>query len=324
MIDKKRKIVFMGTSEFAVPVLTSLNKCYEVVLVVASPDKPAGRRQAITPPPVKLAAQELGLQIEQPAKLRDNEEFLDTLNSVKPELIVVVVYGKILPPEIINLSEHGCINIHGSLLPKYRGPSPLQTAIMNGDQETGISFILMDLGMDTGDIIDHYSVKIEPEDSFVSLGSRLSKLAAKKVCQVVEGYIDGDLNLEIQNDDEASYCYKMTESMGRVQWSLSARAIANRIRAIGDQIGVYAFWGDKRLRLIEAEVNLGRWQTDNDNVAIGTVFKGVDDETKQIKVCIKCGKGCLRLKKVQLEGKQPMDIKDFVNGQQGFVDSQLS
>ncbi|PIR94614.1 methionyl-tRNA formyltransferase [Candidatus Falkowbacteria bacterium CG10_big_fil_rev_8_21_14_0_10_39_11] len=320
----KRKIVFMGTSEFAVPILKSLNDCYDVVLVVVSPDKPTGRKQAITPPPVKILANELGLKVEQPTKLRGNEEFFNTLKKVNPEVIVVVAYGKILPAEIINLPEHGCINVHGSILPKYRGPSPIQTALINGEKETGISFILMDLGMDTGDVIRKYSINIESEDDFNSLSGKLSALSAEKVCKVVEQYVNGDTNLEMQEDDEATYCYKITETMGRIQWSLSARAIANRIRAIGGKVGVYTFFDEKRLRIIEAEGVDSHCVKDNASISVGTVFQGVDPETNIKMVCVKCGKGRLILKKVQLEGRQPMAIKDFVNGQQKFVGSVLS
>jgi len=324
MGEKKRKIVFMGTSEFAVPILTRLNQCHEVVLVVASPDKPAGRKQILTPPPVKVLAQELGLPVEQPVKLRGNENFLNRLNEISPELIVVVAYGKILPAEIINLPEHGCVNVHGSILPKYRGPSPIQTAILNGDKETGVSFILMDLGMDTGDIIESHSLEITADDNFNTLSGKLSTLAADKICPIVDGYIKGELNLEVQEDDDATYCYKMTEELGKIQWSLSARAIANRVRAISEKVGVYGFYDKKRLSIIEADFIDSACPEDKAELPVGTVLMGIETETNQKIICVKCGKGRLILKKVQLEGRQPMEIKDFINGQQKFVGSVLT
>jgi len=317
MQDKKIKIVFMGTGNFAVPIIEKLNNNYDVRLLVCSPDKPVGRRHVMTPPPTKRFALQNGIQIEQPVRLKDNKAFLQKLKQVNADIIVVVSYGKILPADIINLPEHGCLNIHGSILPKYRGPSPIQTAIKSGDQETGISVILMDTGMDTGDIVVEEVIEIKNEDNYESLSERMSKFSADLINDILPEYIKGNVNLEVQDDDEASYCTKILSEMGKVQWSQSATSIRNTVRAYASLIGVYSTYKDKRLYFEETEISI---DSENIDLPLGTVYRSKDNPKD---ILIKCGKDSLKLIKVKLEGKKVVTVKDFLNGHQDLIGTTL-
>ncbi|OGF31938.1 methionyl-tRNA formyltransferase [Candidatus Falkowbacteria bacterium RIFOXYD2_FULL_35_9] len=323
MEKKDIKIVFFGTSEFAVPIFKKIADNYDVKLVVTSPDKPSGRKMIMTPPPVKAEAENRGLAISQPNFLKRNDSFFEQLRKINPDIIIVVAYGKILPPEIINLPEQGCLNIHGSILPKYRGASPIQTALINGDKETGVSIILMDLGMDTGDIIKSEYLEINPADNFTVLSTKMSEMASSMIDDVIIPYITDELNLEMQDDDRASYCTKIESSMGKVIWSMSASAINNLVRAIAERVGVYTTFNDKKLNIIKSKVvsscqNQEKYQ----DLPVGTVVSCMDEQNKSF-IAVKCGKGALELEQVQLEGKKPMAVKDFINGQPNFVGSQL-
>jgi methionyl-tRNA formyltransferase len=322
MEKKKIKIVFMGTSNFAEPILRRLQEDFSVALVVSSPDKPGGRNlSSLIRPPIKILAEELGLPIEQPASLKNNLLFFDRLKKIKPDLIVVAAYGKILPPEIINLPEHGCLNIHPSLLPKYRGASPIQSALLAGDVETGVSIILMDLGMDTGDILAQEKMDIEPSDDFETLGEKLAVRSAKMLAEIIVPFVRSEITQLIQADDLATYCSKIEDNQGAIQWILSARAIHNRIRALRHRAGTFTEFAGKRLNIVRADYCSDPTcvEIEDNSIAVGTVFKCAARKA----YCVKCGSDALILKEVQLEGKKIMAIEDFVNGQRDFVGSIL-
>lgn len=312
MNKKNIKMIFMGTSEFSVPIFNRLCDEYDMQLAVCTPDKPAGRGKQLSASPLKIVAQERNIPVEQPEKLKD-PSFIHKLKTLKPDIIIVVAYGKILPGEIINLPEHGCLNVHASLLPKYRGASPIQTAILNGDKTTGITIILMDLGMDTGDIIRQERLSISENDDFYSLSEKLSKLGADIINEIIPDYINGHLNLRIQDDDEASYCYKINEKMSAIKWIKSARSINNQIKAFARQTGTYTNYNDQRMKIIEAKVCQNQA---SEKLKIGQVYQ-CDCQPQNI--CVKCGKNALALQVVQLQGKNPMPIKDFINGHQDFI-----
>lgn len=310
----------MGTSFFAVPIFEKLASNYDVRLAVCTPDKPGGRGHQLIASPIKISAQELNIQVEQPTKLKGNQDFIKKLKQLSPDLVVVAAYGKILPESIINLPEHGCLNVHASLLPKYRGASPIQTCLLNGDKQTGISIMLMDLGMDTGDIVNQEEIEINNNDNFNTLSEKLSSLAAQMIDEAIPSYIRGETNLEMQNDDDATYCYKIDPTMAKIKWVQSAKAIDNLIRAVCGKLKVYTFFNDKRLNIIEAYPIEDKLFIDT-QIPVGKVIKKPNANSKY---CVKCGKGALELKTVQIEGKKPTDIENFINGYQNFFGSILN
>jgi methionyl-tRNA formyltransferase len=295
-----------------------LNEKFQVIQVVTQPDKPLGRKQILTAPPVKRLALELGIPVEQPAKLRNNQNFIDKLKSLSPDIVVVAAYGKILPKEILNLPEHGCVNVHASLLPKYRGASPIQSAILNGDQETGITIMLMDFEMDTGDIISQKNVRIAADDTYRTLSDKLVKVGSALLLECLMPYVKGEINLQIQNTKLATYCAKITTAMGKINWQETASQIANKIRAFGEDVVCFTDYNGQRLLITKAQVH--NLIEENAATPVGTVSKCPYDKDC---VIVKCGSGALKLIEVQLAGKKPLMIKDFLNGHKDFIDSVL-
>ncbi|MFH0815080.1 MAG: methionyl-tRNA formyltransferase [Candidatus Falkowbacteria bacterium] len=313
MDNKSIKIVFMGTPEFAAPILQKLATEFNVAAVITQPDKPFGRDFILQPSPIKNLAQQLNIPVFQPEKLRDNKEILRELEKIQPDIIAVAAYGKILPREIINLPKHGCLNVHPSLLPKYRGASPIQAALLNGEKQTGASIILMDLGLDTGDILAQEIAAILPEDDAGSMHDKLSKLGADLLVSVIPEYVKDNVVLKIQDETKASFCKIIDKDDGRIAWINSAQMINNKIRAFTPWPAAFCFFDDKRLVINKARVvpeEIDKRQT-------GEVFKNGDD------ICVKTGRDYLVLDEVQLEGKNKMPIEAFANGQKNFIGSTL-
>ena len=197
----------MGTPDFAVPSLKALHEAgYEIPLVITQPDKPAGRGKKITPPPVKVLAKNLGIPIYQPEKVKGNEELIEKLKEISPDLIVVAAYGKILPDEILNLPKFGCINIHASLLPEYRGASPIQSALLDGKEKTGVTIMLISPELDAGDIISQREVPIEKSDNAQTLHDKLAQVGAELLIETIPLYVSGELKPVPQNNSKATYC----------------------------------------------------------------------------------------------------------------------
>lgn len=313
MDNKSIKIVFMGTPEFALPILQKMAEEFNVVGVITQPDKPAGRDFILQPSPVKQFTQKLNIPIIQPEKLRGNDELIKDLEKMQPDIIVVAAYGKILPREIINFPKHGCLNVHPSLLPKYRGASPIQAALLNGEKQTGVSIILMDLGLDTGDILAQEIATILPEDDAGSLHDKLSKLGAELLVSVIPEYIRDNVVLKIQDETKASFCKIIDKDDGRITWINSAQMINNKIRAFSPWPAAFCFFDDKRLVISKARV----LSEEIDKKQTGEVFKNGDD------ICVKTGRDYLALQEIQLEGKNKMPIAAFVNGQKNFIGSIL-
>jgi methionyl-tRNA formyltransferase len=246
------RIVFMGTPEFAVPSLKGLLKSEDqVVGIVTQPDRPKGRGQVLTPSPVKLVAQREGIPFLQPTKMKD-PGFLEALSSWKPDLIAVAAFGRILPPMVLALPPKGCINVHGSLLPKYRGAGPIQWAIINGETETGITTMLMDEGMDTGAMLLQGKIPIAPDDTAGTLSPRLAELGGRLLVETIAKLKAGTLVPQQQDNAQATMAPLLKKEDGAIDWTGSAVAIANRIRGMTPWPGAYTFLGGERWLLSRA------------------------------------------------------------------------
>lgn len=297
------KIVFMGTPDYAVNTLEALIKSgNEVAAVFAQPDKPFGRKQILTPPPVKVCATEHNIPVFQPNTLRDGKA-LEILKEINPDVIVVVAYGKILPKEILDLPKYGCVNGHASLLPKYRGASPIQWCIVCGEKETGITTMLMDEGMDTGDILDTLTVKIGEEETAEELFNRLASLSADLMINTLEKLQKGEITTIPQNHDEATYAPIIKKEMARLDFNKNAREIHNAIRGYYSWPCAFFMMNGKRVKVIFARIG------GKTNEKAGTVIGNSDE------LVIACGENSsIRLITVQPEGSKAMSSKQMLCG----------
>src|SRR5665213_1923194 len=234
------KIVFMGTAELSCASLEKLAGKFSVIAVVTQPDKPRGRELKLQFSPVKILAEKLKLPVVQPVKARD-EKFISELRELQPDLIIVVAYGQILPQAILDLPRFGCVNVHTSLLPKYRGASPIQSAILNGEMETGVTIMEMDAGLDTGAIISQARTPILPADNSQTLHDRLAQLGAKLLVETIPDYVAGKILPKPQSAEGASYAAKIKKEDGKVEWNDPAEKILNRLRAFTPWPGAFTF-----------------------------------------------------------------------------------
>src|SRR5574341_1359923 len=242
------RIVFMGTPDFAVPSLEALLKSDDqVVGIVTQPDRPKGRGQTLTPSPIKLITQREKLPLLQPTKMKD-QAFLDALASWKADLIAVAAFGRILPPAVLKLPPRGCINVHGSLLPKYRGAGPIQWAIINGESESGITTMLIDEGMDTGAILLQERLAITPDDTAGTLSPRLAELGGRVLIETIKQLRAGTLVPRPQDHSQATLAPLLKKEDGLIDWTMNAAAIANRVRGLSPWPGAYTFAGEDRDR----------------------------------------------------------------------------
>ena len=298
------KIVFMGTPTFAVEILNSLVEAgHEIAAVVTQPDKPKGRGKKMEAPAVKVRAEELGLKVYQPLKVRD-EEFIGLLREINPEVIIVAAYGKILPREIIALPPLGCINVHGSLLPKYRGAAPIQRAIMNGEKITGITIMLMDEGMDTGKMLTKAEVIIEQEDNSGSLFAKMAEAGAKLLCETLPLWQRGEIVPEEQNEAEATYAPMLAKEEELIDWQGDAEKICCQLRGLAPAPCGYTYYRGERLKIGDCS-----WIDEQKTSRAGEVV-AVDKSG----ITISCAKGCLKVTKVQPAGKKMLSAWDFSNG----------
>ncbi len=294
------KIVFMGTPDFAVPCLQALlDHPYEVVGVFTQPDKPKGRGYQLTPPPVKELAVSKGIPVSQPTTLRDGTA-LEQLKIWKPDLIVVVAYGKFLPKEILELPRLGCINVHASLLPKYRGAGPIQWAILNGETVTGVTTMYMAEGMDTGAMLERASLEIGPDETADELHDRLSVLGAKLLLSTVDKAEKGTLQPEKQDDSLASYAPMLTKDLSHIDFSQPAQKIHNQIRGLSSWPAAYTSYQGKRLKVYKSCMRDGSGEP------------GLLMDPKRMIVA--CGEGAIELVEVQYEGSRKMSGEEFLRG----------
>lgn len=295
------KIVFFGTPEFALPALKILlNSKHEVLAVVTQPDRQSGRGRRITSCPVKLEAQRTGLRIFQPQNVKD-EKFIKEFKKMNPSVAVVVAYGQILPPEIIHLPEFGCINVHASLLPKYRGAAPINWAVINGDKKTGVTTMLMDEGLDTGPALIQEAAEINAEDTAGTLSVRLSNLGADVLMRTLASMEKGNLK-PVPQGGEATYARLLKKSDGLIKWSKSSGEISNLIRGVNPWPGAYSFLKGEKIKILKAISVGGKSEA-------GVVFKKTKNE-----LIVGAGIGMLSILEVQPSGKPAMAIKSFLQG----------
>jgi methionyl-tRNA formyltransferase len=295
------RIVFMGTPDFAVPSLEASTKLGKVVLVVTQPDRPKGRGQTYAPPPVKKWALEHGLNVVQPEKLKVTR-FHEQLKPLKPDVIVVAAYGKILPPEILAVPSKGCVNVHASLLPKYRGAAPIQWAIANGEKKTGISLMVLEEGLDTGPIFVSHEICIQADDTASSMHDKLSWLGAQLLLNTLPKYLSGQLVPQPQDHSQATYAPLLKKEDGRVDFSLPAAQIESRMRGFSPWPGAFCVLEGKTLKLLKAEVSNG---TGKPGEILSANQHGIE---------IACGRDSLRILELQPEGKKPMTISQYLAG----------
>ena len=292
----------MGTADFACPTLAALNDTprIEVVAVVTQPDRPKGRQLILHPSPVKLEAESHHLRVHQPERLRNDISFLEQL---APGLIVVVAYGQILPQAILDLPPHGCLNVHGSLLPAYRGAAPIQRAILDGQAATGVTIMQMDAGLDTGAILSKAATPIGPTDNAQTLHDRLAKLGAELLLKTIPHHVAGEIAAKPQDDTLATHAAKITRDMGRIDWSQPATQLWNRARAFTPWPGVFTRLDGKLLKLLEVE------PADADCPGPGVV-----GQTDADGIVVGCGNGALRITQLQKEGAKRLAAAEFLAG----------
>ena len=308
------RIVFMGTPEFAVPTLRSLDERYQVVGVVTQPDRPAGRGRKLVMSPVKEEAMACALPVFQPESLR-SEEAVARLGDWEPEVIVVAAFGQILRKPVLELPPRGCLNVHASLLPRYRGAAPIPAAILAGDRDTGVTIMHMDEGMDTGPILAQAECPIRPDDTTGSLSARLAELGARLLVEKLPEWLDGQIDARPQDDALATYCPLIRKQDGRLDWTLPADQLDRQVRAYDPWPGAYTTWQGQRLKVLRARP-LADWH------GRGQPGQVVASETGGLAVIT--GAGALELLEVQLAGKKPMAAGAFARGQRDLIGSLLA
>lgn len=301
---KKTPILFMGTPDFAVKQLSSLvENNFNVIGVVTQPDKPKGRSYTLISPPVKMYAANHGINIYQPVTLK-KKSFSALLDNIKPELIIVAAFGKILPPNVINFPKFGCINIHGSLLPKYRGAAPIQRAIIDGEPVTGITIMQMDEGIDTGDILYTSDTPILPDDNFETVHDRLAEIGSNALIKTLGLLADNKINKQKQNESYASYAVKIENQDCILDFSHSAQQLHNRIRGLSPVPLAVTCHRGKKIKIIESFVC-----DDYTDAPAGTVLSTTGNMIRVV-----CGEGVLGIKTLLPEGKRRMSAADYING----------
>jgi len=296
------RIIFMGTPDFACPTLTKLiERGEDVIAVVTQPDRPKGRGQKLVPPPVKVIAEEHGIPVLQPLKVRA-PEVIDGIRELNPDLIVVVAFGQILPQSLLDIPKHGCINIHASLLPRYRGAAPLNWCLINGETETGITTMQMDAGLDTGDMLVKRAIPIGPDEDAQSLHDRLSLLGAETINETLDRLLAETLTHEKQDDSLTCYAPMLKKEDGLIDWNREPQQIKNLVRGFTPWPGAYTSLDGKTLKLYKVSVTEG-------NGKPGEVITAGKDG-----IIVACGSGSLRIEELQLEGRKRLSASEFLAG----------
>lgn len=303
------KIVFMGTPDFAVPVLKSLLQQHQVIGVVTQPDRPAGRNRQTQVSPIKQTALEAGIPLFQPEKLR-RAEAIETLKQWMPDVYVVAAFGQILPQAVLDIPPYGSINVHASLLPRWRGAAPIQAAIRAGDNESGITIMKMDAGLDTGPMLSRRAVKLAADETGQSLHDKLSQLGADLLSETLPGYLNGSITPQPQDEALVTYAPQLQKEEGNIDWTQEAVVIERLIRAFTPWPGTYTYWNMQPLKIISGSVIPGRAEAgqvilSREGAAVGT------------------GKDLLRLHQVQLAGRKALPVEEFIRGQADFVGGML-
>lgn len=298
------RVIFMGTPDFAVGTLEEIIKAgHEVVLVVSQPDKAVGRSKALKYTPVKACAIEYGIEVYQPEKVRE-AECVEYLRGYAPDIIIVEAFGQIIPKAILDMPRYGCVNVHASLLPKYRGAAPIQWAVINGDMVTGVTTMRMNEGLDTGDMILKQEVIIREDETGGSLFERLSKVGAELCVKTMAAIEAGSAIYTPQNDAEATHTKKIYKELGSIDWTRDAKTIECLIRGLDPWPSAYTRLNDKTLKIWKAKVIPGESGT-----APGCIVK-----VEKAGITVQTGEGMLLLTEIQLEGKKRMSVEAFLNG----------
>ena len=298
------KIIFMGTPDFSVGTLRELAKAgHEIAGVISQPDKPKGRGKNLQPTPVKEAAMELGLPVYQPQKVRD-PEFIQVMKELNPDVIVVVAFGQIIPKEILHMPKYGCINVHASLLPAYRGAAPIQWAVINGDKVSGVTTMQMAEGLDTGDMLLKAETVIEKEDTAETIHDRLSEMGKDLLLETLEKVEKGEIVPQKQDDSLSCYAKMLKKDMGKIDMNWDAAKVERYIRGMNSWPSAYTTFRGKTLKLWRANV-----LAENTGEKPGTVVDVLKNS-----FIVQTGDGCLEFLEVQLEGKKRMDAGSFLRG----------
>ncbi len=318
MKQAKSRVVFMGTSDLSEKILqTLIASDYRIVGVFTKVDKKIGRKQELTSPKVKLLAEKNNLPVFQPDTFK-NPSAVEQLQNLRPELIIVAAYGKILPKAVLEIPNFGCINVHVSLLPKYRGPSPVQNALLNGETETGTTIMLMDEGIDTGAILAQKKLSISATDTTDTLMQKLAAQGAELLLETLPKWLERKIVPSKQDHSRASFCQMIKRSDGQIAWTDTAETIYNKYRALTPWPGIFTIWNNGRtairLKLISIEIEKGFSEKIKLN---GEVFKHNSD------VAIQTIAGIILVKELQKEGKKTTDISSFINGHPKFIGSVL-
>jgi len=301
------KIIFAGTPDFAVAPLKALAQTHEIVAVFTQPDRKAGRGKKLTAPPVKDYALEIGAPVFQPTTLKDQASLIASFDA---DIMVVVAYGMLLPQEILDIPPLGCLNIHASLLPRWRGAAPIQRAIEAGDQKTGVSIMRMELGLDTGPVFDMLVLNIDSEDTSASLHDKLADLGAQGICKTIEDLASNPaLQPTIQDSTASNYAKKITKAEAEMDWQKTASQLHQQLRAFIPWPVSQTKHNSTRLRVWQASVLESSNSNTDEKQAPGTILSCSENG-----VNVACGEGILRLEKLQRDGSKPMQINQFLNG----------
>lgn len=305
------RIIFMGTPDFACPTLATLIERNEnIVAVVTQPDRPKGRGQKLMPPPVKELALSHGIPVHQPPKVRD-PAFIEVIRDLRPDLIVVIAFGQILPKALLDIPPHGCVNVHASLLPRYRGAAPLNWCLINGEAETGVTTMLMDPGLDTGPMLLKRSTPIDQNENILSLHDRMAKMGAELLAETVDGLKEGRLTPEAQDDSTTCYAPLLKKEDGLIDWHRNAMEIHNQVRGLAVWPGAYTLLRGEPLKIYRTRIADGAGQP-------GTVLRASRGVIE-----VACGEGSLLIDELQLAGKKRLDASSFVAGFTGLEETVL-
>jgi methionyl-tRNA formyltransferase len=309
------RLVFMGSPQFAVPPLEQLLASkYQLAAVYTQPDRPAGRGRGLAASPVKQAARARGLTVVQPASLRA-AGVVERLGGFKPDVIVVAAFGQLLPKSVLALPRLGCLNIHPSLLPRFRGASPVASAILAGDDFSGVSIMVMDEGLDTGPVLARAQIPISPRDTTGSLSARLSWLGAQLLGEILAGWSRGERTPQPQDESRATYCGPIAKEEGEIDWRQPAIDIWRRVRAFNPWPGCYTRWRGKTLKIIEAAPTDGGGNTTKAGEVVALEARAGFG--------VGTGDGILGISRVQMEGKRAMPAEEFLRGQRDFIGEML-
>lgn len=312
------RIVFMGTPDFSVPALKALVEAgHQVIAVVTQPDKPKGMGKEVQMTPVKIQAMEYGIPVYQPAKVRE-ASFVEVLQGMEADVYVVIAFGQLLPKAVLELPKYGCINIHASLLPKYRGAAPIQWCVIDGERETGITTMMMDVGLDTGDMLEKTVIPIEEKETGGSLHDKLSLAGGALILSTLKKLEEGTLVRTPQTDEGTCYAKMLTKSLGDIDWNQSAVSIERLIRGLNPWPSAYTLWNGKTIKIWSADVTTSREAAaflsesgvpSETGITPGTV---VCSDKHSLVVCT--GDGLLSVRELQMEGKKRMDTPAFLRG----------